>query len=330
MASPNATFTEMVTTTLRNRSKKVEDNVSKHNALYRRLKQKGNVTLDGGREIVRELDYAENTNYQRYSGYDTLSIQASDVLSAAKYDWVQASVAVTASGRELRMNSGEEAMIKLVRARIKNAQRTAANNMSIDIYSSGSLSNQMGGLAHLVQDAGTGVVGGIDSSTETWWQNKFREIIDTDGTSGNADTANIRWNMNHLDLATTRGSDRVDLIVSSHDLFSLYWSSLDDLQRYQSSGGASNTAGSNMQELKFKNADVIFDDNSNFSTTAEVMYFLNTDYLYLVEHRSGKWGQEPKRVSVNQDAEVILMLWMGQMVCSNRSLQGKLIDATDS
>ena len=58
MPSPNAAFTEMVTTTLRHRSKKVEDNVSKHNALYRRLKSKGNVTMDGGREIVCELDYA--------------------------------------------------------------------------------------------------------------------------------------------------------------------------------------------------------------------------------------------------------------------------------
>ena len=60
MPSPN--LSEIVTTTLRNRSKKLANNVTNHNALLRRLKEKGNVKLtDGGRTIVQELDYAENT-----------------------------------------------------------------------------------------------------------------------------------------------------------------------------------------------------------------------------------------------------------------------------
>jgi hypothetical protein len=31
---------------------------------------------------------------------------------------------------------------------------------------------------------------------------------------------------------------------------------------------------------------------------------------------------------VNQDAVVIPLYWMGNMVCTNRSLQGKLIDVS--
>lgn len=61
MASPNATFTEMVTTTLRNHSREVVDNVSKHNALLRAMKRRGNIiTESGGYEIVLPLEYAEN------------------------------------------------------------------------------------------------------------------------------------------------------------------------------------------------------------------------------------------------------------------------------
>src|SRR3990172_8902069 len=98
MASPNATFTEMVTTTLRNHPTEVADNVSKNNALYNRLKTRGKLRLlSGGYEIVRPLDYAENSTYQRYSGFDTLNVSASDVLSAAKFDWVQSAVHITAS-----------------------------------------------------------------------------------------------------------------------------------------------------------------------------------------------------------------------------------------
>ena len=108
MASPNSTFTEIVTTTLRKHKATIADNVSNHNALYRWLKKNGGIrTCDGGYEIVEPLDYAENATYTRYSGYDTLDVSQSEVLSAAKYDWCQAAIHVTASGRELRMNAGQ-------------------------------------------------------------------------------------------------------------------------------------------------------------------------------------------------------------------------------
>lgn len=318
--SAHATFTEMVTTTLREHPTEVADNVSAHNALYSRLKKRGKIRkISGGYEIVRPLDYAENATYQRYSGYDTLNIGASDVLSAAKFDWVQAAVHVTASGRELRMNSGKNQLIDLVRSRTKNAMRTAANNMSVDLYSTGALSNQMGGLGHIIQNDGTGTVGGINSSTYTFWKNKFRECSGTNAVS----KSTIKGEMNALYLSLVRGTDQPDLIVSTHDFFSMYWESLQDLQRYASSDEA--TAG--FRSLKYVNADVIFDSNSNFSTTGEKMYFLNTDYMELIEHPDARWSTLDEKNSINQDAVVIPIIWMGQLCCSNRSLQGVLIDA---
>jgi hypothetical protein len=111
--------------------------------------------------------------------------------------------------------------------------------------------------------------------------------------------------------------------VSSHDFFAFYWESLQDLQRYAESDSA--TAG--FKSLKYVDADVIFDSNANFATTAERMYFLNTNYLELVEHRDARWTTMDEKMSVNQDGVVIPMLWMGNLTCSNRSLQGILIDA---
>lgn len=317
MASPNATFTEMVTTTLRNHSTEIADNVSANNALYSRLKKKGQITKkSGGYEIVKPLDYAENSTYQRYSGFDTLNISASDVLSAAKYDWVQAAVHVTASGKELRQNSGKEAMIDLVKARTKNARRTAANNMSIDLYSTGALTNQMGGLGHIVTSAGTGTVGGINSTTFDFWQNNFFECTATPSAS------NIKGFMQSMWLELCRGADHPDLIVASHDMYGYYWDSLTDLQRF----AGSDEANMGFNTLKFVGADVVFDSNSNFGTTAKIMYFLNTDYLEVVEHKEASWSMLDEKTSVNQDAAVLPLLWMGNLCCSNRSLQGKLID----
>lgn len=61
MPSPNSTFTEMVTTSLRNHAKSLVDNVTDHNGLSRKLKDNGNIkTKSGGYEIVFPLEYAEN------------------------------------------------------------------------------------------------------------------------------------------------------------------------------------------------------------------------------------------------------------------------------
>jgi hypothetical protein len=322
MASPNSTFTEIVTTTLREHPGVIADNVSGHNALYSRLKARGKIKkLDGGYEIVRPLDYAENSTFQRYSGYDTLNISASDVLSAAKYSWVQSAVNVTASGLELRQNSGKNQIVDLAKSRLKNAMRTAANNMSVDLYSSGSLTNQMGGLGHIIQSNGQGTVGGIDSGTYTFWRNQFREI-----SSSNAWTkSTIRDEMQALWISCVRGTDKPDLLVSTNDFYSAYWGGLTDLQRYTKDSGEANMG---FQSLMFNTAQVIHDNNSNFSSTGETMYFLNTEYLELIVHRDANWNQLDDRNSVNQDAVVIPIIWQGQLTCSNRSLQGVLLDAS--
>jgi len=320
MASPNSTFTEIVTTTLREHPSEITDNVSDHNVLLRRMKKRGNIKkIDGGYEIVRPLDYAENGTYQRFSGFDTLNVAASDVLSAAKYDWTQAAIHVTASGQQLRMNSGGNRIADLAKARLKNAIRTAANYQSIDLYSSGALTNQMGGLAHIVTNDGTGTVGGIVAGTYTFWQNQYYEAPSSNAVS----KSNIKGYMNTLWLRCVRGTDKPDLIVSSHDFYSYYWESLQDLQRFASA----DKAEAGFPELKYNTADVVFDSNSNFSTTAEKMYFLNTDYLEMVVHKDADWSQMDDKMSVNQDAVVIPLLWMGNLVCSNRSLQGVFIDA---
>lgn len=259
-----------------------------------------------------------NKQDQRFAGYDTLNIGASDVLSASKYPWVNAAVHVVASGEELRKNSGRNRIISLSASRVKNAIRTASNNMSVDLYSSGALTNQMTGLAAQITSDGTGTVGGINSATYTFWANQNYECPAT------PDKTVVPAGMRTLWLRCVRGTDSPDLIVSTHDFFGFFWNSLTDLQRYAAADSA--TAG--FQSLKFVTADVIFDNNTNFSTTGETMFFLNTDYIELVVHQDANWTQLDDKMSVNQDAVVIPIIWMGNLVCSNRARQGILTDLT--
>jgi hypothetical protein len=71
---------------------------------------------------------------------------------------------------------------------------------------------------------------------------------------------------------------------------------------------------------------VVHDLNTNFAATGESMYFLNTEYLEMVVHDAANWSQLDEKMSVNQDAEVIPLLWMGNLTCSNRARQGRLFD----
>jgi hypothetical protein len=319
MASPNSTFTELVSTTLREHKKSFSDNVSNHNALSAKLLSKGRIdVIDGGYEIVEPLDYAENSTYQRYDGYDILNVQASEVLSAAKFDWKQAAVHVTASGRELRSNAGKNQIIKLAKARLTNAIRTFKNNMSTDIYSDGTATNQINGLQALVSDAGTGTVGGIISGNYPFWlsgvQSAAAPIQGGAGITPSATT--IQSLMLPLWLQLTRGGDKPDIIPSSNDYFTFYEQSLTDLKRYTTD----DKAQGGFTSLKYKTADVIFDGGSGIPTAH--MYMLNTDFLRMVVHKDANMTEIDEQRAINQDAVVIPIIWQGNLVTSNRSLQG--------
>lgn len=321
MASPNAIFTELVSTTFRKHAKDVKDNVSKNNALCRRLMDKGqHRTEDGGLSIVQALDYQANGTYQRYSGYDVLNINASDVISAAEFQWRQIAINVVASGEELRKNSGDSRIINLVKSRMKNAMRTFKNNFSADLYSDGSLSNQINGLQALVADTGLGTVGGIDSSAFPFWRNIVQSAaapLQGGGAIVPSGTT-IESLMLPLYLALTRADDQPDLIVASNDYYTFFESSQTSLKRYNDT----QSAKAGMVSLMYKKAEVVFDGGSGIPDAH--MYFLNTDYIELVAHTDADLEVMDELKPYNQDAAVVPILWMGNMVVSNRSLQGVL------
>ena len=323
MPSPNAVFTELVSTTFRKHSKEIKDNISKNNALLERLGIKGTRKEDGGLSITAPLDYAANGTYQRYSGYDVLNIGASDVISAAEYQWRQIAINVVASGLELRTNSGDSRIINLVKARMKNAIRTFKNNFSADIYGDGTLPNQIGGLQSLVSDTGAGTVGGIDSSVWAFWRSQVQSAAAPlqGGAAITPGATTMESLMLPLWLSLIRGDDQPDLIVSDNNYFSFYEQSQTSLKRYTGSESAGKAAGG-FVSLKYKTADVIFDGGSGIPTNR--MYFLNTDYLDLVVHKDADMAIMDEMKPYNQDAAVIPILWMGNMVCTNRSLQAVL------
>ena len=321
--NPSTTMTEIVTTTLRNRTGKLADNVSKNNALLRRLKAKGKVKpVNGGRTIVQELEYTENGTFKRYSGYEMLNITPSDVFTAAEFNYAQAAVAISISGLEEIQNSGEERIIDLLESRIGNAERTLVNNIALDCYSDGTADGgrQLGGLQLLLSSSPTtGVVGGIDRSAWAFWRNQVFSGLTNGGAAVTA--ANIQSYMNRLYVQQVRGADRPDLIVADNTFYRLYLESLQAIQRIASDDKA--MAGFNA--LKYMDIDVVLDGGYGGGAPSSRMFFLNTDYVFFRPAAKRNFvpiGED--RFAVNQDAMVKLIGFAGQLTLSNAFLQGVL------
>ncbi len=319
MASPN--LSEIVTTTLRNRSRVIADNVSNNNGVLRAINQSGRVrTFSGGRDIVQELSYAENSTFKYYQGYEVLDVSPSDVISASTWDIKQAAVAVTISGLEGDIqNSGPEAVTNLVEGRIEVAEKTMENNLHEGVYSDGTGSGgkQITGLQDIVNSTVASSSGGIDGSTATFWQPQLYDFSVESVTPG-ADT--IQKAMQTLHLRCTRGTDEPNLWVMGETYYQYFWEALTDIQRI--TNPARGQAGFNA--LQFKSADVIYDPaGSNFSATRA--YALNTDYLFWRPHSARNMVPLESRNSINQDATVSILSWAGNLTCSNRSLQGVMI-----
>ena len=318
------TWSELASTTYRRHDTDVADNVSKHNALYRKLSAKGRIRMeDGGLSLVSPLEYASNSTYQRYSGFDALNISAVDVLTSAEYPWQQIAVSVAASGRELRTNMGESRIINFTKSKVRNAMNSFKNGFSTDLYSDGTASNQIGGLQAAIADAGTGTYGQINSSTFPFWQNVVQSAASPlqGGGAITPSATTIESLMLPLYIRLTRGTDQPDMIVMSDDYYTFFEQSQTSLKRYTSdSGNPEMDASAGFVTIKYKNASVFFDSSGGIPSAHA--YFINTEYLELGVHRDANMTIMDELKSVNQDAVVIPCLWMGNLLCSNRSLQG--------
>jgi len=312
-------ITDIVATTIESRSGEIADNVTKNNALLAKLKGRGNVRpFSGGTKIIEEISFAENGNAGYYSGYDLLPVAAQDVISGAEFAIKQAAVAVSISGLEMLQNSGKEAIIDLLDARMAVAEASLANLLAGGVYSdgTGSSGKQVTGLnAAVPLDPTTGTYGGINRATWTFWRSK---VSDTSGLSAST----IQGALNALWAQLVRGMERPDLIPMDATIWALYLASLQAQQRFT----GTETGKLGFPTLKYMDADVILDGGIGGYCPTGTAFMLNTKYIHWRPHRSRNMVplSPNKRYAVNQDAEVQLIGWAGNLTTSGSQFQGRL------
>lgn len=315
MASPN--ISEIITTTIEARSRKVADNVTKNNAAYFRLAEKGNIKLiGGGTQINEELSYQENGNFTWFTGYDQLPVNAQDVLTSATYPWRSAACAVLINGTERRMNSGREALIDLLAQRMENAEATMINQMSAAIYSDGTGygGKQLGGLLAAVPiDPTTGVYGGIDRAQWPFWRSKVQA-------AAGYTSATIQHNLNQLQFSLVRGADAPDLWLADVNVYTAYVESMQTQIRFTNT----KLADAGFTNVKYMQSDFVLDGGIGGFCPVNSAWALNTKYIRIKAHKDMNMRplDPDSRSPLNQDATAKIMGWMGNLTVSNSSLQG--------
>lgn len=342
MAFANSSITDIIATTIQNRSGDLADNFTNNNALLRKLKAKGNVRpFGGGNVILQEIAYtdASTINANSYSGYEVLNIAPNSPISAASYPIQQYAAAITMSGLEMLQNSSKEAIIDLMEGRVSVAEGQLQNRIDYDLYQdgTGNSSKNITGLAAAVPDTATsGTYGGISRSAFSFWQTVSYSGLTNGGAAVSA--ANIVPYMTALGIRLVRGKDMPDLWIADNTYYQFYVNSLQAIQRISNEAGTG-SAGAGFPSLKFYGggmaADVVLgggvsgavsSSQTTSGATSAHMWALNTSYLFFRPHRDRNFvpiGGE--RQSVNQDAIVKLIGWAGNLCTSNSSLQGVLI-----
>lgn len=323
MAFANANISDIMATTIENRSRKVADNVSKNNALLRRLEGRGKIkSVSGGSKILQELSFAENANAGWYSGYDILPVGISDVISAAEYAFKQAAVPIVISGLEMLQNSGKERMIDLMESRLTVAESTLSNLISDGLYSDGTGAGgkEIDGLdAAVPLNPATGTYGGINRATAigTFWRSKISNQTAANG----LDKTKIQGYWNDLWAQLVRGTDRPDLILVDSTVWGAYVASLQALQRFTSA----ETGQLGFPSLKYMDADVVLDGGIGGFCPAGTAFFLNTNYIHYRPHSDRNFvSLSPnRRYATNQDAEVQILAWAGNLTTSGAQFQGR-------
>lgn len=339
MATPSSltlNLDAVLSTTLFNYRRKIEDSISTANAFFFFLMKKN----AGGYKVVSEIGdrmamplMYELGNADSYSGYDVLDVTPADGITTAYYNWAQASVPISISGLEAKKNRGEAKLIDLLETKTKQAElglqdffnrgllRGAGGSSVATAYSSSANgSTFVDPIAKQIAYDPTAsvVVGNINQATYSWWRNQTKNM--------NASTfkgflKQLRTLRNDCSKGPGGGPD---LVLSSQGSAELYEAALADQHRNPSW----QKADIPFDNVAFYGHPWVWDEfvpdavNGTVTQTKGSVYMVNTQFWGVRVDADTNFAPTSFVKPENQDAKTAHILWLGAVACSNRRKQG--------
>jgi hypothetical protein len=309
----NASFDQIVATTLKNYRRKLADNITGQQALIYLLKERGYFEeRDGGETIVEPLLLGENTTVASYSGWDILDISPQEGISACEVDWKQIAGSVTINGREEFQNSGSKTkIVSLLESKVKQLEISMRNAVNEQLFGDGTGNGgkDITGINLVVENgAAWSTYGGIDSNTDTIWRNVWLDE------GGALDLASMR-NVNN---SCRKGKSRIDLIVTTQDIYEDYEALA--LANNEIVRTTNKLGDAGFENLEFKGIPMVYDEDCPTGT----MLFLNSEYLKMIIGKGKYFTNTPFMRPDDQDSKVSQVLLYCNFVTMNRNRLGRL------
>lgn len=283
---------------------KMVDNIFDSNVLLQRAKKKFYTKVDGGTSITQPLNYAQLTASDWYSGADTLSTTDNDVITAAEYSWKQIYANISISRIDELKNSGDAAILKLVKQKTMIAEKTIQDQMGTGLWSAGTNAKSIAGLRVILSTSNT--VGGIAQGTYSWWQAQVDSSTTTLSLAA----------MQAIDNRCSIGNDGPTVGLTTRTIYNTYYGLLQPQQRFMDS----ETAKGGFSSLMFNGKPIVVDSHAPSGHLA----FLNEEYLDLYYHPDEDFRFEPFQKPINQNVKVAKIYWAGAFGTSNARMQGLL------
>ncbi len=338
-------FDQLLSTTLFAYRPKMVDNIFKSSAFLAALRKYDGIDYqNGGERIQVPLMYEENDTVKSYSGFETLDVKPQDGITSACFPWCEIGGTISISRKQERQNSGESALLKLLEAKIMQAEMSMKSKVNTNIlqgtvssgtFVPGNSAKDLYPLGYFLRkltatDPTTGgTIGNISGATYSWWRHRAAALDaadaskDTGNDFGMAVTtyAGLKNALKRMYNYCSRGADSSgpNLVVMVQDIYEEYESALDANLRYTDTG----LADLGFDNIKLKGAVCIWDElvpdieNGTTEITLGTAFFLNTKFFKLVIDSETDFVTTPFIEPENQTARTAKILFMGNTTISN-------------
>ena len=277
---------------------------------------KERVLLDGGDQIRQAIIYDKMIGGS-YAGNDTFDTQRVPTKTLMQFPWTQYYVNLTIDGLTMLKNEGGATKIMdLVEAEMETARLSLAEYLGVDIFATS---------ASKTTKQILGLLEACDNGTLTASYGGITRIAN--GAQGTAVTGNVNSTAASLALPTlnsimgtaTIQPARPDLVIPTQPLWDKSRDRVQPQQRFPSGPGFDDLVKIGYNAINFNGAAVVVDSHCPASN----MFFMNTDYLKLVIHKSREFHFTGFQKPSDQDVLVGQILFAGQFFAVAPRLQAR-------
>jgi len=344
-------YDALLSTTLRNYSPKLKDNITRGNKLLAWLESKGRMRkMGGGHQVAEPLMHQQNNTADIFRGYGLIDTTPQDGITTAFYDWAQLAVSITISRLEERQNSGKAKILDLLQAKTMQAEvslkellnnclvagkitagsaqeRIVARTGRLDSGASGPL--PIGAIIDVTANRSI-AIGNINGGTYSFWRNQATASTATSFTG-------FKNEMNQVYNNCSRGTGgEPDMLLGTQAAWETYWLSQQTQERYLRTDKATVDVLGGTNTLAFRGAAFIWDEvvpdpdtsynpvDAIGTDTHATVYFINSQAMSFITDSETDFITSDFVRPENQSAKVAVIEWMGALTANNRRKLGVL------